>query len=427
VNVTRLPVRRRLATVAAAIVLAACSADAATPASPPATVPPSASAEPSPSSSTNPCGASIAPAELGELARQGPASGAWVGLNLDWGAETVADATARLGAPPAAVVSFVPFPPGRGDVANLDAAAGQARDAGAVLLITPEPWDGLAAVTDAAIAALVERLAAYGARGVPTIVRFAHEMNGSWYPWGQDPAAYVETYRRVAAAVHAGAPTAGMLWAPNQALGYPYLGGPYQAPPGSAAEAALDTNGDGALGPGDDPYAPFWPGADAVDWVGMSLYHWGTEYPWGENEVPAAGSFAALLTGATGPGEPPAPDFHAEYAERFGKPLAIVETAAFYRPGAGGAPEAEIKGAWLHEVFAPDTGSRFPLLRLVNWFEWRKLEPEVDDVVDWRITADPALLEAFLAALGDGFHLGPVVPPGGSGGACSAPSRTPAP
>jgi hypothetical protein len=331
-------------------------------------------------------------------------------LNLDWGTETVADATARLGAPPAAVVSFVPFPLGPGDVANLDAAAGQAREAGAVLVVTLEPWEGLATVTDPAIAALVERLASYGAQGVPTIVRFAHEMNGSWYPWGQNPAAFVEAYRRVAAAVHEGAPAAGMLWAPNQGLGYPFLGGAYQAPPGSAAEAALDTDGDGALGPGDDPYAPYWPGADAVDWVGMSLYHWGTEYPWGENEIPAAGTFAALLTGATRPGEPPTPDFYAGYAKRFAKPLAIVETAAFYRPGAGGAPEAEIKGAWLDEVFAPATRDQFPLLRLVNWFEWRKLEPEVDDVVDWRITVDPALREAFLAALGDGFHLGPAVP-----------------
>ena len=72
---------------------------------------------------------------------------------------------------------------------------------------------------------LADRLAAYGADGVPTIVRFAHEMNGSWYPWGQDPAAYVATFRLVADTVHAGAPTGGMLWAPNQGAGYPYAGG----------------------------------------------------------------------------------------------------------------------------------------------------------------------------------------------------------
>jgi len=358
--------------------------------------------------------------ELGRLARQGPASGAWVGLNLDWGSETVAEVTARLGAPPAAVVSFVPFPLEAGDGRNLDAAAEQAGGAGAVLLVTLEPWEGLAAVTDAAIAALVERLAAYGELGTPTIVRFAHEMNGSWYPWGQDPAAYLEAYRRVAAAVHGAAPTAAMLWAPNHGDGYPYVGGTHQAKPGSAAEAALDTDGDGRLGPGDDPYAPYWPGPDAVDWVGMSLYHWGTAYPWGENEVPANGTFARLITGSSIASELPLPDFYVEYAERYTKPLAIVETAAFYRPRGGGAAEAEIKAAWLDDVFAPGTRSRFPLLRLVNWFEWRKHEAEVDATVDWRITADASLRASFLAALTDGFHLGPAVaaaePPEGCAG-----------
>ena len=33
----------------------------------------------------------------------------------------------------------------------------------------------------------------------------------------------------------------------------------------------------------DDPYGPYYPGDDAVDWVGMSLYHWGSSYPWGAN------------------------------------------------------------------------------------------------------------------------------------------------
>ena len=45
----------------------------------------------------------------------------------------------------------------------------------------------------------------------------------------------------------------------------------------------------------DDPYAPYWPGADAVDWVGMSLYHWGSAHPWGENEVPEPGKFAGWI------------------------------------------------------------------------------------------------------------------------------------
>ncbi len=28
-----------------------------------------------------------------------------------------------------------------------------------------------------------------------------------------------------------------------------------------------------------DPYAPYYPGDAATDWVGMSLFHWGSGYP----------------------------------------------------------------------------------------------------------------------------------------------------
>ena len=329
-------------------------------------------------------------------------------MNLDWGSETVADVTGRLGHPPADVVSFVGFPLTDDDAKNLDAAARQARDARAVLVVTLQPWAGLASVTDQVARDLATRVAGYGSTGSPTLVRFAHEMNGSWYPWGQDPTAYVAAFRRVAAAIHALAPTAAMLWAPNQGEGYPYRGGKYEAKRGTPAADMLDTDKDGSLDASDDPYAPYWPGADAVDWVGMSLYYWGVRYPWGANSVPAANRFADLLaspSGVSGSG----PDFYASYATRYVKPLAIVETAAFYRPAAGGPTEVAIKTAWLDEVFARQTRSRFPLLRMINWFEWRKFEGEVSDIVDWRITANPELRTSFLATATGGFSLGPAV------------------
>jgi hypothetical protein len=356
-------------------------------------------------------------AELGDLARHGPTSAPWVGLNLDWGSQTVADVTGLLGAPPADVVSFVSFPLTEDDATNLDAAAQQARGAGALLVVTLEPWGGLGTVTADVATELAGRLAGYGAAGVPTLVRFAHEMNGTWYPWGQDPTAYIAAFRTVAEAVHRDAPTAAMVWAPNQGFGYPYAGGQYQAPAGSAAAGSLDTNGDGSVTPEDDPYAPYWPGPDAVDWVGMSLYYWGLEPPWGENEVPRPGTFTALMTGGGS-----TPDFYDAYAARYDKPLAIIETAAFYRPGGGGDSESAIKTAWLDEVLAADNRSRFPLLRMLNWFEWRKMETEVKAVVDWRIAADPALRSAFLSAVSDGgFELGPAVPPGIMPADCGAP------
>ena len=355
------------------------------------------------------------------LARRGPADGVWVGMNIDWGAETVADVTSRLGDPPAAVVSFVAFPLAPTDVKNLDAAALQARDAGAVLVATLEPWSGSRRLTSGR-----RRTSPTGSRhtartACPRSSGSRTKMNGSWYPWGQDPAAYVATFRLVADAVHAGAPTAGMLWAPNQGAGYPYAGGRYEAKPGGPAARLLDTDGDGVLDARDDPYAPYWPGDDYVDWVGMSLYHWGTAYPWGENEVPAAGTFAGMITGSPPGGGDPAPDFYAGYAERYDKPLAIVESAAFYRPGGGGANEAAIKSTWLAEVFSAEGRSRFPLLRLINWFEWRKYEAEVDAVVDWRITADDGLRARFLAAMTNGYRLGPAVREAAAASDCPAP------
>jgi hypothetical protein len=37
----------------------------------------------------------------------------------------------------------------------------------------------------------------------------------------------------------------------------------------------MDTNGDGAIDMYDDMYTPYYPGDDWVDWVGMSIFHFG--------------------------------------------------------------------------------------------------------------------------------------------------------
>ena len=152
----------------------------------------------------------------------------------------------------------------------------------------------------------------------------------------------------------------------------------------------------------DDPYAPYYPGDDAVDWVGMSLYHWGSAYPWGENELPEQNKLIDQLTGSyngANGDDSPLPDFYATYAGEHGKPLAITETAALYVPDREGAPGAEIKRQWWEQVFAPDVSQRFPMLQMINWFEWVKHEVEVDATVDWSVTRDPALASAFLTAL----------------------------
>lgn len=335
-----------------------------------------------------------------------PDGRAWFGMNLDWANQTIPEVGESLGVTPAVWVQFVRFPLDDAARANLVGFFEQVGAAGAYGLITLEPNDGLAAVTPEAAAELASVLdAAWTEHGVATFVRFAHEMNGSWYPWAQQPEAYVEAFRVVADAVH-GAAAAATVWAPNDGAGYPFAGGAFEAAPGSAERAALDTDGDGDLTPADDPYAPYWPGDDAVDWVGMSLYFWGLQHPWGENELAPAGRFAAQLTGQpTGAhaDEQAVPDFYATYAEGHDKPMAIIETAALYDPAGDGPGEADVKSAWFEQVFSADTRDRFGRIGMINWFEWRKQEPEVGREIDWRLAGNPELGRSLLEAAPDGW------------------------
>lgn len=332
-----------------------------------------------------------------------PASGtAWFGMNLDWAQDSVADVSERLGVTPSVWVQFVAFPLDEGGRSNLDAFVEQVAAVDGIGLITLEPNGGLESVTEAAAEELARLLDEYWrSGGTPTIVRFAHEMNGSWYPWGQQPEAYVDAFRTVATAVHALAPASAMAWAPNEGSGYPFTDQAF-----SSQDPSLDTNGDGEVTNLDDPYAPYWPGDDAVDWVGMSVYHWGLAYPWGENEMPAAGTFRSLLTGGVSgahEGQVPITDFYATYAEGHDKPMGVFETAAFFNPSAGGPDEGELKAAWWRQVTDPAVRADFPRLAMLNWFEWRKDEPEVGGIVDWRLTSDPELARELIDEANDGW------------------------
>jgi hypothetical protein len=224
-----------------------------------------------------------------------PASGALLGVSIDWSKDTLAGFADRLGQAPAVAVTFAQMPLRKRDIVNVDAAAAQAAAVGSRLLLSLEPHHGLAKVTPAAIHRLTRLLRRYNGAGVPVIVRFAHEMNGSWYAWGQQPRAYVRTFRRVAAAVHRTAPGSSMLWAPSYGGGYPFVGGEHAATEASPAGRELDTN---------------------------------------------RGKLVDQLTGrydVPGARESGVPDFYAIYGQRRRKPVAITETAVLYAPGNGGA------------------------------------------------------------------------------------------
>jgi hypothetical protein len=327
-----------------------------------------------------------------------------LGVNLDWTNDTVAAYAQRTGRDPDVLVGFFAFPLGSDDESRLQGLLQESQRYGAVALVTLEPINGFGAVNAEAVDHFARVIRPSADAGVPVLVRFAHEMNGSWYVWSQQPQAYREAFVRVARAVH-NVPGAAMLWAPNYGGGYPFAAGRYPARPGTADFMGLDTNADGRLDRTDDPYAPYYPGDEWVDWVGMSFYHWGAAYPWGENESPEPHKFVAQLTGTyfgAGGDETATPDFYAQYAVGHNKPLAIPETAAFYQPGLKGTGEAAIKAPWIAQVFSVDVAERFPRLRMINWFEWRKAEAEVGGaMIDWRASGDATLAANFATASED--------------------------
>src|SRR4051794_6295567 len=158
------------------------------------------------------------------------------------------------GVSPSAAMYFTDFG-GRVDSAALKRLS----DSGRLPMMTWEPWThttpsanpySLQAIAagqfDAYLSAQGKALAAVGA---PVAVRFAHEMNGSWYPWGQGvngntPADYVAAYRHVHDVVTAaGASNVVWVWSPITVISRP-----------------------------DVPLAPLYPGDGYVDWVGLSVY-----------------------------------------------------------------------------------------------------------------------------------------------------------
>ena len=57
------------------------------------------------------------------------------------------------------------------------------------------------------------------------MMRYAHEMNGNWYVWGQQPLKFVKSFRMVIQELRKYTCNTMMVWAPNIAAGYPWRAG----------------------------------------------------------------------------------------------------------------------------------------------------------------------------------------------------------
>ncbi|MET8365456.1 glycosyl hydrolase [Micromonospora sp. NPDC005194] len=179
------------------------------------------------------------------------------------------------------------------------------------------------------------------ALGYPVAIRFAHEMNGDWYPWcetanGNRPGDYVKAWRHVHAVFEAaGVQNVIWTWSPN---------------------VRWDDS--------TPKLATLYPGDDYVDWIGLSGYY-------GTGALSTYRSFDAIFS----------PTIR-EIRGFTHKPLVVTETGASDGKGR--------KAEWIRQAFELLSGHR-DIIGLI-WFEARK-------EVDWRIVSSPAVAKAFARAV----------------------------
>ncbi|MGM0601159.1 MAG: hypothetical protein ACQETH_15220, partial [Candidatus Rifleibacteriota bacterium] len=177
----------------------------------------------------------------------------------------------------------------------------------------------------------------------------------------------------------------------------------------SAEFKTLDTNQDNVLDENDDPYLPYYPGDDVVDWVGFSFYHWSNRLQRGYNEVPYQTKWAEVI----GIGNP-IPNFHDEFALKRNKPMMVAETSAFFDPTdlrGGGASEIDIKKAWIKQVYnlnnnsIPSLKKDFPNLKAIFWFDIEKFESETNTRVDWRVSFDSEISAFYSSQIKNNYFI----------------------
>ncbi|MEV7662805.1 OpgC domain-containing protein [Paenarthrobacter sp. NPDC089316] len=332
------------------------------------------------------------------------------GALLDWDKDSAADYAQRLGAPAALYGQNVSLPLDEGGRQYLKSYFAQVAEQGSHALLTVRPGVGLQDINDDVAATFARQIttAAAGFRG-KVFVRFAPDMNAPWVGWGQEPEAYRAAFGRVAAALRSSLSDPVMVWSPTAEKDYPFQAAT-PTPPKGVPLASLDTNRNGVWDLDDSAFDPYYPGDDVVDWIGLSVYHDTTGAGAAENTLPAAGEFNNSLhasSGGTG-----TDNFYGTYVEARNKPL-LIETGAFYSPGAGGATEIDVKQTWWHQVFASVAQPENGAVRAVVWNETTDARDQSKVSIDWRATAAASLAGPFRTSLdASGLTVGPVTEKG---------------
>jgi len=287
----------------------------------------------------------------------------------------------------------------------IPAAYIEATGTDADIYLTVYPYGGLN-VSDADLLSLALQVRTYQGSGKTVFLRWAPEFGGDWMTYGLQPTEFVATWIRMHDIIKAEAPDTVLVWSPNTGYSYPY--GATLASVASAADrAALDTNGDGQLTGADDPYAPYYPGDEYVDWIGLSLYYKGPNFV-NQNTNQPAGFIYDIIHGGDpfNRGNGIQVDWYEEYCvQKPTKACMLSEAGAAWHSdpalvASADNTQVELQRAWwndgpLNQSFLQE----HPRLRAYFQFEYDKFENDggIVDERDYRITNNTEVLAAFVA------------------------------
>jgi hypothetical protein len=209
--------------------------------------------------------------------------------------------------------------------------------------------DIAAGAQDPYLVRFAESLASFRGR---VDLRYAHEMNGTWYPWSHDPIAYRRAWRHVVRVFRSvGARNVRFVWSPNPSLYVPFR-----------------------------TWLPsvrvYWPGRRYVDAVGSTMINFGGEKRY------AVERFAARLRA-----------LRALYR----KPVMLTEVNTVY----GG------RLRWLRELRRMLRRLRW--IRSLAWFQHRSrgaVQIERTGRLDWDVRRDPAAAAVLRSIVRDALRNG---------------------
>jgi hypothetical protein len=257
----------------------------------------------------------------------------------------------QVGRPPVIVMSYkdwgtIPF-----DSEQMDAIWSR----GGIPMITWEPWtadeEGIALrhIADGRFDRYLRRAARSASNwGKPLMVRFAHEMNGDWFPWGRGVNGntardFRKAWKHVVDLFRfQGADNVIWVWSPNEDSG-----GSFQ-------------------------FAPLYPGDEWVDWIALDGFNFGGDEGWPSFTTVFGSTYDRLI----------------ELSDR---PLMIAET--------GSDEDGGDKAAWITSALAEEA-PRFPRIRALVWYDGETPRG------NFRVASSPEALQALRAGLRSPVYAG---------------------